>query len=79
MYPKLWEATGVDYSTLIDRLVQVALDRHTVREHARSSLSVERMVADYLDVYRELARGDAPRPGDRRSARDVVRRLQVGA
>ena len=57
----------------------VALDRHTVREHARSSLSVERMVADYLDVYRARARGDAPRPGDRRSARDVVRRLQVGA
>lgn len=31
MYPKLWEATGVDYSTLIDRLVQVALDRHARR------------------------------------------------
>jgi len=27
MYPKLWEATGVPYSTLIDRLIELALDR----------------------------------------------------
>ena len=28
MYPKLWEATGVPYSKLLDRLVELALDRH---------------------------------------------------
>ena len=28
MYPKLWEATGVPYSELIDRLIQLALERH---------------------------------------------------
>src|SRR3954462_12893154 len=28
MYPKLWAATGVDYPQLIDRLIQLALDRH---------------------------------------------------
>lgn len=28
MYPKLWEASGVSYSELIDRLVQLALERH---------------------------------------------------
>jgi len=27
MYPKLWEATGVPYSRLIDRLIELALDR----------------------------------------------------
>jgi D-alanine-D-alanine ligase len=27
MYPKLWEATGISYSELIDRLIQLALER----------------------------------------------------
>ena len=31
MYPKLWEASGVSYSTLVDRLVQLALERHGER------------------------------------------------
>jgi D-alanine-D-alanine ligase len=28
MYPKLWEASGLSYSELIDRLIQLALERH---------------------------------------------------
>ncbi|NDJ36003.1 MAG: D-alanine--D-alanine ligase [Chloroflexi bacterium] len=28
MYPKLWEATGIPYPELIDRLIQLALERH---------------------------------------------------
>jgi D-alanine-D-alanine ligase len=28
MYPKLWEATGVPYKRLIDRLISLAADRH---------------------------------------------------
>lgn len=28
MYPKLWEATGVPYPELVDRLVKLALERH---------------------------------------------------
>jgi D-alanine-D-alanine ligase len=27
-YAKMWEATGVDYPTLVDRLVELALERH---------------------------------------------------
>jgi len=27
MYPKLWEATGISYSELIDRLIQLAIER----------------------------------------------------
>ncbi len=27
MYPKMWEATGINYSTLIDWLVDLALER----------------------------------------------------
>jgi D-alanine-D-alanine ligase len=28
MYPKLWEATGLKYSDLLDKLIGLALDRH---------------------------------------------------
>ncbi len=28
MYPKLWEATGISYPELIDRLIDLALERH---------------------------------------------------
>ena len=31
MYPKLWAASGVPYSELIDRLVGFAVDRHDRR------------------------------------------------
>jgi D-alanine-D-alanine ligase len=31
MYPKMWEASGVPYAELLDRLVQLALDRHARR------------------------------------------------
>lgn len=34
MYPKLWEASGVPYSRLLDWLIDLALDRHA--ENARS-------------------------------------------
>jgi D-alanine-D-alanine ligase len=29
MYPRMWEATGLPYPALVDRLVQLALHRHT--------------------------------------------------
>ncbi|MDQ4096442.1 MAG: D-alanine--D-alanine ligase [Actinomycetota bacterium] len=32
MYPRLWEATGVPYPVLLDRLVQLAVDRHARRQ-----------------------------------------------
>ena len=31
MYPKLWAASGVSYSELIDELVELALERHARR------------------------------------------------
>jgi D-alanine-D-alanine ligase len=27
MYPKLWEATGISYSELIDKLIELAIER----------------------------------------------------
>lgn len=37
MYPKLWESSGLPYPELIDRLIQLALDRH--REKKRNQYS----------------------------------------
>jgi D-alanine-D-alanine ligase len=31
MYPRLWEATGLPYPTLLDRLIELALQRHRER------------------------------------------------
>ena len=31
MYPKLWEATGLAYPELLDRLIELALERHALR------------------------------------------------
>jgi D-alanine-D-alanine ligase len=39
MYSKLWAATGVDYSTLLDRLVSLALERHAGKQQLRTSLT----------------------------------------
>ena len=35
MYPKLWQASGLPYSELIDRLIQLALERHRGRQSGR--------------------------------------------
>lgn len=32
MYPKLWEASGISYPELIDRLIQLAIERHQVEK-----------------------------------------------
>jgi D-alanine-D-alanine ligase len=37
MYPKLWGASGVDYVTLIDRLITLARERHTQQQQRRTS------------------------------------------
>jgi len=37
MYPKLWAASGVDYTTLITRLLDLALERHAEKQRNRYS------------------------------------------
>jgi D-alanine-D-alanine ligase len=39
MYPKLWQASGVSYSDLITRLIELALERH--KERGRTSFSFD--------------------------------------
>src|SRR4029079_11199118 len=36
MYPKLWEASGIPYSELIDRLIALALERHDAKNRLRT-------------------------------------------
>jgi D-alanine-D-alanine ligase len=37
MYPKLWQASGVPYGELLDRLIQLAIERHRVRAVLKTS------------------------------------------
>jgi len=37
MYPKLWEATGIPYAELIDRLIGLALERYQDKERSETS------------------------------------------
>lgn len=39
MYPKMWEASGLPYPKLIDRLIELALELH--REKSRTKYSIE--------------------------------------
>jgi len=38
MYPKLWEASGLSYAQLLDRLVELAIERHEDRQRNRTNL-----------------------------------------
>ena len=42
MYPKLWEASGVPYSKLLDRLIDLALERHRDKTHTRYEYTAPR-------------------------------------
>jgi D-alanine-D-alanine ligase len=37
MYPKLWEASGLPYPALVDRLIELALERKADRDHTERS------------------------------------------
>jgi D-alanine-D-alanine ligase len=39
MYPKLWEASGIPYPELLDRLIQLGLERYAEKQAIRTSFS----------------------------------------
>ena len=43
MYPKLWEASGIPYSQLIDKLITLAIERHAVEQKLKTT-SLERII-----------------------------------
>jgi len=45
MYPKLWEASGLPYDQLIDRLVHLALERHQDRRRSRTTYDTRLLTA----------------------------------
>jgi D-alanine-D-alanine ligase len=39
MYPQMWEASGLPYPELIDRLIALALERHSEKQQLRTSIT----------------------------------------
>ena len=39
MYPKLWEASGLAYSDLLDRLIELALERNAEKKKLKTKYS----------------------------------------
>jgi D-alanine-D-alanine ligase len=45
MYPKLWEASGLSYSQLLDRLIELALERHEEKSELETTIDVAAIAA----------------------------------
>jgi D-alanine-D-alanine ligase len=41
MYPKLWEASGLPYSALLDKLIDLALERHAEKSRLEKSFDAQ--------------------------------------
>ena len=41
MYPKLWQATGIGYPELLDRLIELALERHEEKESLTKTINLQ--------------------------------------
>jgi D-alanine-D-alanine ligase len=39
MYSKLWAASGIEYGALLDRLLALALERHSEKQQLRTSIT----------------------------------------
>jgi D-alanine-D-alanine ligase len=46
MYPKLWEASGISYPELIDRLIELAIERYREKERSETSYRADTSAAD---------------------------------
>ncbi|MBI3330158.1 MAG: D-alanine--D-alanine ligase [Nitrospinae bacterium] len=46
VYPKLWEASGLPYSELIDRLLQLALERYADKKRSRTTYKPARLARE---------------------------------
>ena len=41
MYPKLWQASGIAYPELLDRLIELALARYDEKQQLKTTFTVE--------------------------------------
>jgi D-alanine-D-alanine ligase len=46
MYAKLWEASGISYPELLDRLIELALDRHEAKGRLETAYHLEETAAE---------------------------------
>ena len=46
MYPKLWEATGLSYPALLDRLIELAIERHNQKNEQETNFDVTGCLTD---------------------------------
>jgi len=42
MYPKMWEYSGIPYAKLLDRLIELAIERHTQRPRPKIQARLRR-------------------------------------
>jgi D-alanine-D-alanine ligase len=73
MYPKLWEASGLPYGKLLDRLIELALEQR--REKQRTKYSIELPAAPANDPLLAL-RGSGKQLWADEHADEYVRRLR---
>ena len=83
MYPKLWQAAGMTYAELIDRLVDLAIDRHGPPPPQHRPLTVAspaRRAADGAGRREERPQlgAEAAQRGRRRRPADAAQRLGLG-
>jgi D-alanine-D-alanine ligase len=38
MYSKMWDASGVPYAALVDRLIQLGIERHAQKQKLKTSV-----------------------------------------
>ncbi|HME13468.1 MAG TPA: D-alanine--D-alanine ligase family protein [Candidatus Acidoferrum sp.] len=50
MYPKLWEASGIPFRELIDRLITLALEQHAEKARTKYQIEVPQGVGGALDA-----------------------------
>ncbi|MFN2142409.1 MAG: D-alanine--D-alanine ligase family protein [Candidatus Promineifilaceae bacterium] len=43
MYPKLWEATGLSYPELLDRLIELAIERHEEKSVQKTNIDIDQV------------------------------------
>ena len=56
MYPKMWEASGLPYPALIDRLIELALERHERKAEASHQHQVNHVTPASAWFTQERAR-----------------------
>jgi D-alanine-D-alanine ligase len=50
MYPKLWEASGIPFRDLIDRLIALALEQHAEKARTKYQIELPEGVGGALDA-----------------------------